>query len=274
MDINELSRKMYDNIPFGGVLFTVDKIGLQIETKNINKANIELWKKNNYITILTFGNVTQINIHAEFQPLTKCLSRKCINAITILLNAGIFQAPFVIQIMNVIKSLYPFILFFDVLTYYVINTFFKVVVWEWALDFCDHPLFSFIDTNKESNKSLKSYKNSDYSKDGKKITRFRIREGKSILLSKGRQQSLYIHYYKGKKINAKRHIERIEIRQQGKYKKDLTNDLLIGDIDDAFNKAIPMLKKQIKKVIHGNALVLHDYWKSNKPKEYSALFDN
>jgi hypothetical protein len=273
MKTKELSRKMYDEVPQGGSLFIIDKIGLQLETKHIRKENIEIWKEDNFITILTFGNTAQINIYAEYDPMTEHLGRRCFNAILVLLNAGVFNSGFYFSFMETARTYFPFICFFDFLTVSVLNTFFKVVEWEWAIDFLDYPLFSFMDIDtdiKNKNKKLKKYRSSDYSKDDIKVYRKRKSDGKSV--SKGHQHSLICHYNRGEKNDIPRHIERVEIRQQGKYKKDLNNDLLEGNKDDALIKAVPVIRKSIKKVIHDKALILDDYWKKNPPEEYKTLF--
>lgn len=92
--MNELSRGMYKNIQYGGVLFTIDKIGLQIDGHYLNMEKARDWVKDMPITIMFYGNVSQINIHAEFQPLEKHLGKKCLNAILILLFNGVFNSEF------------------------------------------------------------------------------------------------------------------------------------------------------------------------------------
>jgi hypothetical protein len=153
-----------------------------------------------------------------------------------------------------------------------LQPFFKVVEWEWAWDFLDNPLYSFLDVDKTRSDNFRHYMNSSYSKDGEVKRRMKEVNGKQVNLSKGRQQSFAIIYDKGKKIENDREITRLELRQQGKHKKDLSFDLLAGDKEDSLAKAIPTLKKSLKKVIHQNALQLTDYWLENAPKECLQIF--
>jgi hypothetical protein len=272
MDMKELSRKMYDDIPKGNSLFTIDKIGLRIATKYINKNNIESWKKSNIITILTFGETTQINIHAEFELCEEHLGKKCFDAICILMFEGIFNINFILSFTQYFKCLFPFIILDKSFYVLLLSNFFKIGEWEWAWDFMDYPLYLSLDTNANSNYSFKNYKNSNYSKDRKVIRRIRERNGRLVNLSKGCQNALLNIYDKGKKIESDRIINRVEIRQQGKHKKDLVFDFINGTTEEAINKAIPILKKSVKKVIHPEAIVLTDYWKENASQEFMQIF--
>ena len=60
MDINSMSRELHRDVPeTGKAIFTVDKIGLRIETIYLNQQMIEPWKRGNVITIIDiWGNLT------------------------------------------------------------------------------------------------------------------------------------------------------------------------------------------------------------------------
>jgi hypothetical protein len=272
VDINALSREMYEGIPAGGTLFTVDKVGLQIATKYINKSCIEPWKTANMITILTFGETTHINIHAEFEVLEEHLGKKCFDAICLLMFQGVFTSDFSFSFLQCFQSLFPFIIFDKSYFVPLLSTFFKIVEWEWAWDFLDNPLYLFLNSAINEGNNFRRHKNSNYSKDGKVIRRIKERNGKQVSLSKGRQQSLINIYRRDKKIKSDRSIERVELRQQGLYKKDLSFDFLNGTKEEAVNKAIIVLKKSVNKVINNEAIKLADYWKKNAPREFIEVF--
>jgi len=274
MDIKGKSRGLYNNIPEGGTLFSIDKIGLRIETKYINKSNIEQWKTSNSITILTFGETTQINIHAEFELWEEHLGKKCFDAICLLLLNGVFNIDFTFPFVQYFQRFFPIIIFNKSYYVFLLSNFFKVVEWEWAWDFLDYPLYSFLDVDTKGKNNFKKYKNSNYSKDGKVIRRIKERNGKPMSLSRGRQQSLINLYNKGEHIRSNRTITRAEIRQQGKYKKDLTFDFLDGTKEEAINKAIPILKKSVNKIIHPKAIELTDYWEKNASQDFIQIFSN
>jgi len=275
MDINSMSRELYQDVPeTGEVIFTVDKIGLRIETIYLNQQMLEPWKRGNVITILTFGETSQVNVHAEFEPWEKNLGKKCFDAICLLVFNGVFKNNFTIPFINFCKYMAPFILFDKTWYSLLLGLFFKVVEWEWAWDFFDNPLLSYIDTSNENKKAFRRYINSNYSKDGKVKRRTKERNGKPIELSKGRQQSLVNIYDRGKKIESDRLVERVEIRQQGKYKKDLTMDLLAGTKEEALSKSLVAIKKSVNKVIHKDALRHTDFWEQNVPSEYKQIFIN
>jgi hypothetical protein len=174
MDINALARAQYSDIPKGGFAFMVDKIGLRINSGYLCKENLEPWKTNNFITILTYGETAQINIHAEFEPLTKHLGKKCFNAICLLILAGVFQPVFVAFFMALLNHLSPLICFFDPLTVCVLGPLFGVGEWEWACDFLDYNPYKHIETDKANPKTLKKYQGSFYSRDDK--TKRRLKE--------------------------------------------------------------------------------------------------
>jgi len=272
MDIKEISRNKYNNIPTGGSLFTIDKIGLRIPTKYINKNNIKQWKTSNTITILTFGETSQINIHAEFELWEEHLGKKCFDAICLLLLDGVFNIDFTLPFMEYFQILLPIIIFDKSYYVFLLSNFFEIAEWEWAWDFMDKPLYSFLDIDMNNKNNFKNYKNSNYSKDGKVTKRTKERNGEKVSLSKGRQQSLVNLYDNGEKIKSNRMITRAEIRQQGKYKKDLAFDYLDGTKKEAINKAIPVLKKSVNKVIHPKAVELTEYWKKNAPQEFTQIF--
>ena len=274
MEINALSRDLYSDVPKGGFVFMIDKIGLRINSNYLRKENLGPWKTNNFITILTYGYTAQINIHAEFEPKTKHLGRKCLNAVLILINAGVFKSSFSIQFMAVLNCLFPFIYFFDFLAVFMLKKYFELVEWEWAFDFLDYSPYANIETDNINPKSLLKHKNSYYSKDSKCYRRLRKnKDGKNVLLSKGKQKSFLIGgYERSSKIKSERPIYRTELRQQGRYKNDLSMNLLEGTHDDAFEKAMPSLKRTLNKVVDINLLELSDYWKRNIPQQYASLF--
>ncbi|MCL2244200.1 MAG: hypothetical protein FWC03_07000 [Treponema sp.] len=272
MDINELSRRKYDDVPVGGTLFTIDKIGLQFPSNYLNKSNLKPWKKGNCITILTHGEIAQINIHAEFEPQEEHLGKRCLDAILLLILNDVFTYNFVYQFYIMLNFTYSFIFFDKSYSVMLLSCFFSVVEWEWAIDFLDYPLYSNIDISIENKKSLKKVKNSHYSRDDIQKKRLRERNGKMVKLSKGRQKSLYINYPCNSKIGIDRIVDRVEIRQQGKYKKDLSNELLIGNKEQALEKSAPKIKRAIKKIIHDDAFIFSDKWKDNLPIEYLMLF--
>jgi hypothetical protein len=276
MEINALSRALYDDVPNGGFVFMVDKIGLRIRSCFLNKENLETWKVNNFITILTFGETAQINIHAEFSPSMKHLGRRCLNAVILLMNAGVFKQGFVIPFMATLNNLFPYIWFIDFLAYFALQLHFELAEWEWAYDFLDYKPYSHIETDKENPRTVKKYEDAYYSRDDKASRRLREnKDGKMLSLSKGRQKSLVIvGYDRGKKIGSERTVYRTEIRQQGKYKNGLSMDLLNGNQEDAFKKALPRLKKTLNKVLDTNTLVLSDHFKQNPPQQYVMLFSD
>jgi hypothetical protein len=49
-------------------------------------------------------------------------------------------------------------------------------------------------------------------------------------------------------------------------------DLLEGTQGEAFEKALPSLKRTLEKVVDINSLELSDYWKRNIPQQYASLF--
>jgi len=261
-----------DNVKYGGSIFSVDKISLGIETKFINKENIEFWKTNQLINIMTFGETSKINIHAEFEPNTKHLGRKCFNAILLLINNNVFNTPFVFSFYQSIKNNSPSIFCLDFMTIYVIGMHFNIMEWEWAFDFYDLPIFSFMEINNKNEKSFKRYKDTNYSRDGKQILREKEINGKKVELSKGRQQSLVCHYNRGKKIKSTRHIERVEIRQQGKHKRDLSIDLLNGTKEEAIIKSLPILKKNVNNVLDKETYVINKYWEMNAILYFLEIF--
>ena len=273
MDVNELSRKMYEGIPKGGTLYTVDKIGLRINAKYLNKDKLAQWKTNNWITVLTFGETAQINVHAEFEAWEEHLGKRCLDAVLLLLRNDVFTCSFSLIFFKTMSSMFPLILRKSY-SAVLLSFFFKVAEWETAIDFMDFPLFSHIDTDGANKGSLRKFKNSHYSRDDRIKKRLRERNGKQIMLSKGHQRSLFIHYDRGKKMGGERPVQRVEIRQQGKYGKDLSTDLLDGTKEDALEKSAPAIRKAIKKAIHKDALELSDFWKDNTPMEYSVIFDN
>ena len=273
-NINKLSRKMYEEVPRGGTLFTIDKIGLRIETKYLNKANIKPWFKGRYINIIIYGNIAQINIHAEFEPNQKHLGRRCLDAILVLLYNGVFNYNFICMFYTAMSNMYPYLLCDNSISIILLSLFFTISEWEWAIDFLDYFPFSSVKTDKDDPKSILNYKNTFYSKDGKKLLRTKEENGQTYSELKGVQKSLFCGYDKAKKIESERPIFRTEIRQQGKHKRDLSVELLDGTAEEAFTKELPILKKKINKVMEPNTLELSDHWKKNTPEQYKMLFFN
>jgi hypothetical protein len=176
--------------------------------------------------------------------------------------------------MATLNNLFPYIWFIDFLAYYIVQLHFELSEWEWANDFLDYKPYSRIETNEDNPRTVKKYKDAYYSRDCKTYRRLREnKDGKMVSLSKGKQKSLVIvGYDRGEKIGSERAVYRTEVRQQGKYKNDLSMDFLNGNQEDAFEKALPNLKKTLNKVLDTNSLVLSDYWKQNTPQHYAMLF--
>jgi hypothetical protein len=263
---------MYDEIPFGGTLFTIDKIGLRIETKYLNKTNIKPWLKGNCINIMMFGNIAQINVHAEFEPFQKHSGKRCLDAILVLIINGVFNTQFSIIFYKMFFNLFPFIVFDKSFSVFLLSNFFTLSEWEWAIDFLDIYPFSSIKTDLNNPKSLRKKETTFYSKDWKKTRRTKKENGLEYSEVKGVQKSFLSSYDKGKKIESERPIFRTEIRQQGKHRKDLTLKLLDGTAEEAFSNALPILKKNINKIIEKDTFSLDGYWKSNTPDQYKQLF--
>jgi len=274
MDMDELSRNMYKNVPYGGTLFTNDKISLQIETQYLNMVNIKRWYKGKPINIMIYGNTAHINIHAEFEPLKKHLGNRCLNAILILLFDGVFNIDFTLKFNNLFFVFYPAIFYFDFLSVILLSKFFTIAEWENAIDFLDIQPFASIKTDITNPKSLKKIGSTLYSKDWKEMRRKKEENGEVYLELKGVQKSLICSYDRGAKINSKRLIYRVEIKQQGKYKKDLSIGQLDGTAEEAFYNMLPVLKKNINKVIEPDTFTLNKYWSSNTPEQYKKLFLN
>jgi len=272
MDINQLSREMYNDIPKGGTLFTIDKIALSVDTCNIILDNYLPWKKDNFITILLFGKITHILIHAEFEPWEKNIGKRCFDAILVLLANNVFQPFFTLAFINTCSSMFPFFLYDKSWCHLILSFFFKLVEWEWAIDFLDKKPFSFIDTSKENPLGFRKYKNTSYSKDGGKKYRTVEKNGEIKKEVKGVQKSLVDIYNRAKKIEIDRNVTRMEIRQQGKHKEDLYYDLLNGSKETAFNKILPIIKKKIKKVVGKDSLILSKHWEENPPEQYKSIF--
>ena len=272
MDMNELSNNMYKNIPFGGYLFTIDKIGLRLPTYYINHIKAKGWLKDMPVTIIFYGNVSQINIHAEFQPLEKHLGKKCLNAILILLFNGVFNSEFNLLFNRTFRLFFPYILFSDSLVVLLLSRLFKIIEWENAIDFLDISPFTFIKIDENNNKSFRKFYDTIYSKDCKKTRRITIENNKKYIELKGVQKSLICGYDKGKKIQSERQIYRLEIKFQGKYQKYLIMNYLNGTAEEAFIKMLPILKTLIIKIIEPDALLLNEYWMSNTPDQYKQLF--
>lgn len=263
---------MYENIPFGGSLFTIDKIGLRMDRKNIILENYKMWKTNNFITILIFGEYAHINIHSEFMPLEKNNAFRCLCAIFLLFFNSVFTPYFSLMLISMCNKLSPLMLFDKSYYGFFLSLFFDIVEIEWATDFLDVYPFSFIDANNNNPKSFRKYENTFYSKDGKKTLRTVEKNGKMMREVKGVQKSLVDIYDKGVKIGSERKITRMEIRQQGKHKKDLTFDLLNGSTEKAFDKVLPIVKTKINKVIGKDTLQLSKHWNDNPPEQYKRLF--
>jgi len=272
MDVNEFSRRMYENVPEGGTLYTVDKIGLRIDARHLNKGGLAQWKANNPITVLTFGETAQINVHAEFEMWEEHLGKRCLDAVLLLMWNNVFTMDFCFMFLGTMSYMPRAPILDGSCQTVLLSFFFRVAEWETAIDFLDFPPFSAIDTDGANKKSLRQFIDSYYSRDERRKKRLRERDGKQVLLSKGHQRSLFIYYDRGKKTGGDRQVKRVELRQQGKYGKDLSNDLLDGTKDDAFDKAAPIIRRAIKKAIHKDALKLSDYWKDNTPREYAMIF--
>jgi len=272
MDINKLSQKMYENIPFGGSLFTIDKIGLRMDRKNIILENYKMWKSNNYITILIFGEYVHINIHSEFMPFEKNNAFRCLCAIFLLCSNSVFTSYFSLKLILMFNKLSLLMLFNKSYYGFFLSLFFDIVEIEWATDFLDIYPFSFIDTNNNNPKSFKKYRNTFYSKDGKKTLRTVEKNGKIMKEVKGVQKSFVDIYDKGIKIGSERKITRMEIRQQGKHKKDLSFELINDCTEKVFDKILPIVKKQINKVVGKDILQLNEHWNDNPPEQYKRLF--
>jgi hypothetical protein len=274
MGMKELSKKMYDEVPHGGSLFTIDKIGLRIDTAHLNKEKAKWWFKGNLVNILIYGNTTQISIHAEFEPWEKHLGKRCLDAILKLTFSGVFNLSFMTLFYPMLRSFIPYIILNNSYSFILLSNFFTISEWEWAFDFLDFYPFLSINTDKNNSKSLFKHKdgNTLYSRDYKETRRTKNENGQEYSELKGVQKSFLSNYNKGKLIKSERPIYRTEIRQQGKHKKDLTIELLDGTAEDAFSRMLPKLKKNISKVIEPDTMVLSDYWESNTPEQYKQLF--
>ena len=273
-NINELSRKMYDEVPKGGALFTIDKIGLRIGTKYLNKANIKPWLKGRCINIMIFGDITQINVHAEFEPYQEHLGKRCLDAILVLLYDGVFNYNFIYMFCTAMINMYPYLLCNNSCSIILLSYFFTISEWEWAIDFLDYYPFLSVKTDKDDPKSLIKYKDTFYTKDWRKVLRKKEENGQTYSELKSIQKSLFCGYDKGITIDSKRPIYRTEIRQQGKHKKDLSVKLLNGTAEEAFAKELPILKKKMNKIIKPDNIELTDYWKKNIPEQYKMLFSD
>jgi hypothetical protein len=272
MDMKEMSRNMYVNIPYGGWMFTTDKITLRLETEKLNMIKAKRWFKGTPVNIVIYGNTAHINVHAEFQSYQKHLGRRCFNAVILLLLDGVFNANFSYILDNMITSLFPYIFLYDYLTKYFILSFFTLVDWENAIDFLDIAPFVFINTDSNNPKSLRKKGTGFYSRDWKQTRRTKKKNNEIFSEIKSVQKSLLCCYDKAILIDSERPIFRVETKSQGKYRKYLDIDLLDGTSEDAFEKMLPAIKTSLNKVVESSTLVLSKQWKNNPPEQYRKLF--
>ena len=271
--MKKLSRDMYKDIPYGGYLFTADKIAFKIKTERLNMIGAKRWFKDNPIGIVVYGHTSFILIHAEFQPNQRHLGRRCFNAILYLLFDCVFSTGFSLILNNFIKTYFSYLLLFDFFTVMFIKMFFTLADWENAIDFLDVAPFAFINTDVNNPKSFRVKKGTTfYSKDWSQKHRNREVNGEVYTELKSVQKSVVCGYDKSKTIDCERPIFRIETKSQGKYSKDLKIEHLDGTVEEAFVKMLPTIRKNIKKVIAPNALKLAEPWKEAPPEPFKRLF--
>jgi hypothetical protein len=235
------------SVPYGGTMFSIYKISLSIDSKYINNNNIGILNNSNIISIKTSGEITKINIYANYNRSTKHLGRKCLNAIMYLIKNNVFKESFKIIFYNTINFNDPIILYSDFFATYIIKVLFRVTELEWVFDFYDLPLFSSIDIdNYNNNKCFCRYLDVYFSKDNK--------NGEHLIKN---EKAFVTHYNVGNRIKSVRNIERVKIHQQGKYMNDLTDDLLNGTKEDVIIKILPMLRNYINDVLDKDSFILN-----------------
>jgi hypothetical protein len=195
-----------DNFAFyGNSLNTmlIDKIGIKIPTKYLVKERCALFSKG-FITILHWGNTSQINIHPEYLPHIPNHLERVFFALNQLNYFNCFDMPDETYFVPL-----------DILKKYC-----KLGELEIALDFVGYkPTIQFSDD------CFICFRGTFYSRRDYKQTR-RVRDGK--YLSKGMQHSFITYYNKGKLLGIGYPYYRLELRFQGKYAKDLNNFAIIN----------------------------------------------
>jgi hypothetical protein len=146
----------------------------------------------------------------------------------------------------------------------VLEHFFTLGEWETAFDFYEIPLVETYNPN-----DFKVYQGTLYSLDGR--VKRRIVEGKSV--SKGKQKSAICIYNRSERLHENRPCTRFEIRHQGYNSRDLSFDLLDGDIFQAFEKLLPSLSFLLQRQIPPTSLVFTAFWKENAPDWFRRLLE-
>ena len=257
------NNSMENDVPFGGEKLVIDKIGLRIPTNCFNKIVTKGYQYG-VITILHFGNVSQINIHPEFLPFRTNHARRCLDAIILLLLNKVFSLEFSLTLTSLINRFSWFLIFNDNFVVIFLEQFFQLVEIENAFDFYDITLFE----NANIFPGFRGYKNTLYSLDGK--TTRRNRNG--TMVSKGHQQSTVAVYNRGLKTGSSRLITRLEIREQGKHKKHLAMNMLNGNTKKVYENLKPTMKKTVDKKSIIN-LPINPHWINRNQGQFSDFLN-
>jgi hypothetical protein len=239
----------HNNISTNYIL--IDKIGLKIPTVNLNKEKCASLKIG-LITVVFWGETSQINIHAEYLPHVTNHLQRVYCAVRQLYKNGFFNIP-------IDTTLSPI----DILRSYFIFGELEI-----AFDFIGYkPTIQF---NPEYFR--RCFDDTLYSNDYKKTRR--KRDGRS--LSKSMQHSFLTYYNKGNLLQAEFPYYRFEIRFQGKYaKRDLTTfRLLDGESYEVYNKLNNKIISNCNNILGTNSITVSSAEMPNYPLYFNIFINS